>query len=142
MAMNMFTKIKFINSIMRSSILKCYVFLSFIMIYSCSSDDNPEITPFTNADVVGQWVLLQLNLNPNVDIGNDGPTDTILMLQTTCFDGWGLNFDAKGTLTTDSADIEIDPNTIATFIYTPRTDTGTCGRRKQCDRFDYSKWCC
>ena len=90
----------------------------------CSSDDNPQVTSLTDADVVGQWVLVELNSNPNIDIGNDGTTDTNLMLQTTCFDGWGLDFDANGTLTTNSSDIEIDPNAIATLICTPRTDTG------------------
>lgn len=96
-----------------------------LVITSCTSDDNNQVTTLTDADVIGEWQLIEINSDPAIDIENDGTTDTNLMLQTTCFDGWGLDFDANGTLTADYAEIEIDPNAIASLICTPQTDTGT-----------------
>jgi len=96
-----------------------------LLFFSCSGDDSPQVSTFSDADVIGQWVLIEINSDPAIDLGNDGTTDTNLMLQTICFDGWGLEFEANGTLTADSADIEIDPNAGATLLCTPRTDTGT-----------------
>lgn len=101
------------------------VIVLLFILSSCSSDDNNQVTTLTDADVLGEWQLIEINSDPSIDIENDGTTDTNLMLQTTCFDGWSLDFDANGVLTADYAEIEIDPNAIATLICTPQTDTGT-----------------
>ena len=107
------------------TISKALSIIILLLTTSCLSDDTLQLTPPSDADVVGQWVLIAINSTPQIDIGNDGTTDTNLMLQTTCFDGWGLNFDANGTITSDAAEIELDPNAPATLICTPISNTGT-----------------
>lgn len=110
---------------MKTIIQSLSILMLMLVITSCTSDDNNQVTTLTDADVIGEWQLIEINSDPAIDIENDGTTDTNLMLQTTCFDGWGLDFDANGTLTADYAEIEIDPNAIASLICTPQTDTGT-----------------
>ncbi len=110
---------------MKTIIQSLSILMLMLVITSCTSDDNNQVTTLTDADVIAEWQLIEINSDPAIDIENDGTTDTNLMLQTTCFDGWGLDFDANGTLTADYAEIEIDPNAIASLICTPQTDTGT-----------------
>lgn len=110
---------------MRKTLQLLLMVIAAIFLSGCSGDDSPPLSTFEDADVIGQWVLIEINSTPQIDIGNDGTTDTNLMLQTTCFDGWGLNFDANGTITSDAAEIELDPNAIATLICSPISNSGT-----------------
>jgi len=104
---------------------KILFIIVLLVIISCSGDDSPQVTTFSDADVAGEWVLIEINSTPAIDLENDGTMDTNLMLQTTCFNGWGLDFIPNGNvLTAFSADIIFDPTATPTLDCTPRTDAG------------------
>jgi len=99
--------------------------LALSIAFSCSGDDSPQVTTFTDADIAGEWFLVELNSTPAIDLENDGTMDTNLMWQTTCFDGWSLEFIPNGNvLNATSADIIFDPTASPTLDCTPRVDSG------------------
>jgi hypothetical protein len=97
----------------------------FVLFSSCSSDDSTEMSTFSETDILGQWILIELNSTPAIDIENNGNLEENIMLQTSCFDGWGLNFEANANFTANSSDIDFNPTASPSLVCTPRTDSGT-----------------
>lgn len=99
------------------------IFISIFMI-SCSDDDTQNVV-LNETDILGTWIVSEINSTPAVDLENNSNSDPNVMNQTSCFDGMSLDFDTGGNLTVVSSEITFDDNTDPSFVCSLRTDTGS-----------------
>ncbi len=100
------------------------VFLS-LCVLSCSSDDdsNNDATP----TIVGTWIISEFNLeNDSFDLNEDGVESNDLIIETGCYQGEKIVFNADGTASvTYTTDLEVtltNQNNVETFTYVCEED--------------------
>ena len=78
--------------------IKLPILLIFILVLmmSCSEDGDDGQSGFSNAELVGTWVLVEVNLSSEVDVDGDGQSSTNLMEEEDCVSG-SLVFNADTT---------------------------------------------
>ncbi|MCR9228615.1 MAG: DUF5004 domain-containing protein [Flavobacteriaceae bacterium] len=60
---------------------------TFILMVSCSEDGDDGQSGFTSTELVGTWVLVEVNLSDQVDIDGDGQSSNNLLDETECVSG-------------------------------------------------------
>ena len=60
------------NSLMKKIKLPILLMLTLVLMVSCSEDGDDGQSGFSNAELVGTWVLVEVNLSSEVDVDGDG----------------------------------------------------------------------
>ena len=78
------------------------VFILAVLLVSCSSDDDADVYQ----GILGEWKLIQANVENPIDVNGDGVAETDLMEEIPCFTGTS-EFLADGTFSQSFAQLEI-----------------------------------
>jgi len=76
--------------------LSILLMFTLVLMMSCSEDGDDGQSGFPNAELVGTWVLVEVNLSSEVDVDGDGQTSTNLMEEEDCVSG-SIVFNADTT---------------------------------------------
>ena len=60
---------------------------TLLFMVSCSEDGDDGPSGFSDADLVGEWVLIEVNLSSEIDVDGDGQTSSNLMDEIDCISG-------------------------------------------------------
>ena len=67
-----------------------------LLMVSCSDDGDDGPSGFSNEELVGTWVLVEVNLSDKVDVDGDGKSSSNLMDEADCVSG-SIVFNADTT---------------------------------------------
>lgn len=101
------------------------LFISTVLFFNCSDEDNVNTQTLSSSDIVGNWSLVEINSTPAVDLEENGNTDPNVMNQTDCFDGMSLDFDNNGNVSVVTSAINYDSTNSPSFSCSLQTNSGS-----------------